>query len=65
LTIKNATEGQKMTLLNQLGQVLYQDIVTSSQMELDLGYLPKGVYFIEILDPSKGSKAFREKVVLE
>ncbi len=62
LSIQNAVEGQKITLFNQLGQVLYQDIVTSTQTELDFGYLPKGVYFIQVSDDLR---SFQEKVVLE
>lgn len=62
LSIQNALVGQKITLLNQLGQVLHQEILNSTQKDLDLSYLPKGVYFVEISDENR---SFREKVVLE
>lgn len=55
ISIKNTLAGQKMVLTNQLGQVLFQEILSSDHKDLDLTYLPKGIYFVEISGPSTPS----------
>ncbi len=53
LNINSEKVFRKVTVYNYLGQVLYHQLCSTSDLKLDLGFLPKGNYFIKLESDNK------------
>lgn len=59
----NATLVSQIEIFNVLGERIYKSLVTNTKFEIDLSSLPKGVYFIRIIDEQNTIK--NKKIIIQ